>query len=53
MAKHAVELKKASTSKEKKKHNGDKNLSCWCIGAASGEEPYSLSVLWELSGLKK
>ncbi|MEJ2331307.1 MAG: CheR family methyltransferase [Desulfobulbaceae bacterium] len=33
--------------------NGDKNLSCWCIGAASGEEPYSLSVLWELSGLKK
>ncbi|MGB6290904.1 MAG: CheR family methyltransferase [Desulfobulbales bacterium] len=33
--------------------NGNKNLSCWCIGAASGEEPYSLSVLWELSGLKK
>ena len=33
--------------------NGDKTLSCWCIGAASGEEPYSISILWELSGLKK
>ena len=33
--------------------NSDKTLSCWCIGAASGEEPYSLSLLWELSGLKK
>ena len=32
---------------------GDKTLSCWCIGAASGEEPYSISLLWELSGLKK
>jgi chemotaxis protein methyltransferase CheR len=31
-------------------HN--KTLSCWCIGAASGEEPYSLSLLWDLSGLK-
>jgi len=31
----------------------DKTLSCWCIGAASGEEPYSLSLLWELSGLQK
>ena len=33
--------------------NGDKTLSCWCIGAASGEEPYSLSLLWELAKLKK
>lgn len=31
----------------------DTILSCWCIGAASGEEPYSISLLWELSGLKK
>jgi chemotaxis protein methyltransferase CheR len=31
----------------------DKTLSCWCIGTASGEEPYSLSLLWELAGLKK
>jgi chemotaxis protein methyltransferase CheR len=30
---------------------GDKSLSCWCIGSASGEEPYSLSLLWELSGI--
>ena len=32
---------------------GDKTLSCWCIGAASGEEPYTLSLLWDLAGLKK
>ena len=32
---------------------GVKTLSCWCIGAASGEEPYSVSLLWELSGLEK
>jgi chemotaxis protein methyltransferase CheR len=32
--------------------NGDKTLSCWCIGAASGEEPYSLSLVWERSKLK-
>lgn len=31
----------------------NKILSCWCIGAASGEEPYSLSLLWEFSGLTK
>jgi len=31
----------------------DKILSCWCIGAASGEEPYSLSLLWDLAGLQK
>ena len=32
---------------------GEKNLNCWCIGAASGEEPYSISLLWDLSGLAK
>lgn len=32
---------------------GDKTLSCWCIGAASGEEPYSISLLWEFSAMKK
>ena len=26
-----------------------KNLTCWCIGAASGEEPYSISLIWDLS----
>ncbi len=35
------------------KLRGDKNLSCWCIGGASGEEPYSVSLLWELSGLER
>jgi chemotaxis protein methyltransferase CheR len=30
---------------------GEKNLFCWCIGSASGEEPFSLSLLWELSGI--
>jgi len=29
------------------RQRGEKNLSCWCIGAASGEEPYSVSLLWE------
>jgi chemotaxis protein methyltransferase CheR len=32
------------------KEQHEKDLSCWCIGSASGEEPYSLSLLWELSG---
>ena len=31
----------------------EKNLTCWCIGAASGEEPYSVSLLWSLSGLAR
>ena len=35
------------------RRNDDKTLACWCIGGASGEEPYSISLLWELSGLKK
>jgi len=34
------------------KQQKGKNIFCWCIGAASGEEPYSLSLLWELSGLQ-
>ena len=38
---------------ENARQQGDKILSCWCIGAASGEEPYSLSLLWEFSGLTK
>jgi len=29
------------------RQRGEKILSCWCIGAASGEEPYSVSLLWE------
>ncbi len=27
---------------------GDKELRCWSIGCASGEEPYTLAVLWDL-----
>jgi chemotaxis protein methyltransferase CheR len=30
----------------------ENSLFCWCIGAASGEEPYSISLLWELSEIK-
>jgi chemotaxis protein methyltransferase CheR len=26
----------------------DKELRCWSIGCASGEEPYTLAVLWDL-----
>lgn len=25
---------------------GDKTLRCWSIGSASGEEPYTLAILW-------
>jgi len=32
---------------------GRKNLSCWCIGAASGEEPYSVSLIWSLSSFER
>ncbi len=31
---------------------GEKYISCWCIGSASGEEPYSLSLLWDHSMLE-
>ncbi len=27
---------------------GDKELQCWSIGCASGEEPYTLAILWDL-----
>jgi len=27
---------------------GDHALSCWSVGCASGEEPYTLSILWQL-----
>jgi chemotaxis protein methyltransferase CheR len=29
----------------------EKNIYCWCIGSASGEEPYSLSLMWDFSGI--
>ena len=32
---------------------GEKTLSCWCIGSASGEEPYSLSLLWDFCNNNK
>jgi len=38
---------------ENARQEGEAIISCWCIGAASGEEPFSLSLLWELSALKK
>jgi chemotaxis protein methyltransferase CheR len=27
---------------------GEANLRCWSVGCASGEEPYTLSILWAL-----
>lgn len=27
--------------------SGEKDLHCWCIGSASGEEPYTLAILWQ------
>ncbi len=27
---------------------GDRELRCWSIGCASGEEPYTLAILWDL-----
>ena len=27
---------------------GESSLRCWCVGCASGEEPYTLSILWAL-----
>ena len=29
---------------------GDPTLRCWSAGCASGEEAYTLKILWELSG---
>jgi len=37
----------------KARQQGDKTLACWCIGSASGEEPYSVSLLWDISGINK
>ncbi|MBS1150966.1 MAG: chemotaxis protein CheR, partial [Myxococcaceae bacterium] len=28
---------------------GDDTLRCWSVGCASGEEPYTLSILWALA----
>jgi chemotaxis protein methyltransferase CheR len=30
---------------------GTRTIRCLCIGAASGEEPYSISLLWDLAGI--
>lgn len=28
---------------------GDRELRCWSLGSASGEEPYTLAIAWELA----
>jgi chemotaxis protein methyltransferase CheR len=28
--------------------NGEKTLRCWCAGASSGEEPYTVALIWNL-----
>jgi chemotaxis protein methyltransferase CheR len=28
---------------------GDRELRCWSLGAASGEEPYTLAIVWKLA----
>ena len=28
--------------------SGDKDLRCWSIGCASGEEPYTVAILWKI-----
>jgi chemotaxis protein methyltransferase CheR len=29
------------------RHTGQQLLNCWSIGSASGEEPYTLAILWD------
>jgi chemotaxis protein methyltransferase CheR len=29
--------------------NGEKELNCWSIGCCSGEEPYTLNIIWNLA----
>ena len=38
---------------ENTRQRGDKTFFCWCVGVASGEEPYSVSLLWDLYGLER
>jgi chemotaxis protein methyltransferase CheR len=38
---------------EKNLQKKEKTIYCWCIGCASGEEPYSMSLLWDLAGIPK
>lgn len=33
---------------EKKSENQQKQVRCWSVGCCSGEEPYSLQILWKL-----
>jgi chemotaxis protein methyltransferase CheR len=28
--------------------NGENRLRCWCAGCCSGEEPYTLQIIWQL-----
>lgn len=34
---------------EKVKQRGERVIRCWCAGSASGEEPYTLMLIWKLA----
>ncbi len=38
---------------QKAKKGGGRVLRCWCAGCASGEEPYTLILLWKFEAAKK
>jgi len=38
---------------KKAKKKGGRVLRCWCAGCASGEEPYTLILLWRFEAAKK
>ena len=42
-----VKLSEAATAR------GESELRCWSIGCASGEEPYTLAILWDLGAGRK
>ena len=34
---------------EKSRRRNDREIRCWSVGCCSGEEPYTLSILWNLT----